>query len=77
MTDLSILYDSILNGKETLAVEIIKQTLNEPIDSVELINKWMIPTTDEAGKRFENQDFFFLELLIAGRTLKATLDVLH
>jgi corrinoid protein of di/trimethylamine methyltransferase len=77
MLDLSKLYDAILNGEESLAVELAKQALHESIDPVELINKWMIPATDEAGKRFENQDFFFPELILAGHTMKAALDVLR
>jgi 5-methyltetrahydrofolate--homocysteine methyltransferase len=77
MTELSKLYDAILNGEEQLAVELTREALKESIDPVELINKWMIPATDEAGKRFEEQDFFFPELLMAGRAMKAALDILR
>jgi 5-methyltetrahydrofolate--homocysteine methyltransferase len=77
MTDLSKLYDAILNGEEQLAVDLTKEALKESVDPVELINKWMVPATDEAGRRFEAQDFFFPELLMAGRAMKAALDVLR
>ena len=77
MTDLSKLYDAILNGEETLAVDITKEALNESVNPSELINKWMIPAMDEVGRRFEAQDFFFPEMLLAGRAMKAALDVVR
>jgi 5-methyltetrahydrofolate--homocysteine methyltransferase len=77
MTELSKLYEAILNGEEQLAVELTKEALNEGVDPTELISKWMIPATDEAGKRFEEQEFFFPELLLAGRAMKAALDILR
>jgi 5-methyltetrahydrofolate--homocysteine methyltransferase len=77
MREFSKLYDAILNGEEQLAVDLTKEALKESVDPVELINKWMVPATDEAGRRFEAQDFFFPELLMAGRAMKAALDVLR
>ena len=77
MTDLSKLYDAILNGEEALAVGITKEALGESVHPSELISKWMIPAMDEVGKRFEAQDFFFPEMLLASRAMKAALDLVR
>ena len=77
MTDLSKLSDAILNGEEELAVELTKEALNESVQPGELISRWMIPAMDEVGRRFEAQDFFFPEMLLAGRAMKAALDVIR
>jgi 5-methyltetrahydrofolate--homocysteine methyltransferase len=77
MIDLTKLFDAILNGEETSAVELTKEALNESVKPAELINKWMIPAMDEVGRRFEAQDFFFTEMLLAGRAMKASLDIVR
>ncbi len=77
MTDLSKLYDAILNGEEALAVGITKEALGESVNPSELISKWMIPAMDEVGNRFEAQDFFFPEMLLASRAMKAALDLVR
>jgi 5-methyltetrahydrofolate--homocysteine methyltransferase len=77
MSDLSKLYDAILNGEEELAVDIAKEALSESANPADLINKWMIPAMDEVGRRFEAQDFFFPEMLLAARAMKAALDLVR
>jgi 5-methyltetrahydrofolate--homocysteine methyltransferase len=77
MTELSKLFDAILNGEEQLAIDLAKEALNQGVDPAELINKWMIPATDEAGRLFEEQEFFFPELLLAGRAMKGALEIVR
>jgi 5-methyltetrahydrofolate--homocysteine methyltransferase len=74
MPELSKLYDAILNGEEKLALELTMEALNEGVNPVELISKWMIPAMDEVGRLYEAQEIFVPELLLAGRAMKATLD---
>jgi 5-methyltetrahydrofolate--homocysteine methyltransferase len=72
--ELSRLRDAIINGDDHLALEITQQALKEKVDPVELINQWMIPAMDEIGRRFEAQELFFPEMLIAARAMKRALD---
>jgi 5-methyltetrahydrofolate--homocysteine methyltransferase len=74
MIELSRLRDAIINGDDKLALEITQQALKEEVDPAEIINKWMIPAMDEVGRRFEAQEFFFPEMLIAARAMKLALE---
>jgi 5-methyltetrahydrofolate--homocysteine methyltransferase len=74
MVELSGLRDAIINGDDKLALEITRQALKEAVNPVELINKWMIPAMDEVGRRFEAQELFFPEMLIAARAMKRALE---
>jgi len=77
MLELSGLKDAIINGDDKRALEVTRQALEEKVDPVELINKWMIPAMDEVGKRFEAQELFFPEMLIAARAMKLALEPLR
>jgi len=74
MLDLSGLRNAIINGDDKMALEITQQALKEKVNPVELINKWMIPAMDEVGRRFEAQELFFPEMLIAARAMKRALE---
>jgi 5-methyltetrahydrofolate--homocysteine methyltransferase len=76
MMDLSQLKDAIIEGNDRLALEITQEALQQEADPAELINKWMIPAMDEVGRRFEAQEFFFPEMLLAARAMKLALEPL-
>jgi len=73
MSEASELFDAILKGNAKKAEEVTKAALAENVDPSELIQKYMIPAMDEVGKRFECNDYFVPELLIAARAMKAAL----
>ncbi len=73
MADLSELYDAILTGNAKKAEEVTTAALEEKIDPTELLSKHMIPAMDEVGKRFECNEYFVPELLIAARAMKASM----
>ena len=73
MSAASQLYDAILKGDAKKAEEITKAALAANVDPGELVQKYMIPAMDEAGKRFECNDYFVPELLIAARAMKTSL----
>jgi len=73
MADTAELYDAILTGNAPKAEEITKAALAAKADPVELVQKYMIPAMDEAGKRFECNEYFVPELLIAARAMKTSL----
>ena len=73
MADLSELYDAILTGNAPKAEEVTKSALEENTDPTELLSKYMIPAMDEVGKRFECNEYFVPELLIAARAMKVAM----
>ena len=76
MSDYSELYDAILTGNAKKAEEITKAALEAKADPGELVQKYMIPAMDEVGKRFECNEYFVPELLIAARAMKTSLGLL-
>jgi corrinoid protein of di/trimethylamine methyltransferase len=77
MTDLNLLYDAVVRGKQKSAVEITNAALAEGIAPKILIDDYMIKAMEEVGRRFENQEVFVPELLMAGRAMKAALAILQ
>ncbi len=77
MADLTLLHNAILNGDLKAAVAITKQALAEHVDPVELVNGYMVPAMDEVGRRFECEEYFVPELLLSGRAMKGSLELIR
>ncbi|MGD0497644.1 MAG: corrinoid protein [Bryobacteraceae bacterium] len=67
------LYDAILNGNATAAAESAREALAGGAGALELVQGQMVPAMDEVGRRFECEDYFVPELLLAARAMKAAL----
>jgi corrinoid protein of di/trimethylamine methyltransferase len=76
MPDPAELYQAILTGNAKKAEEITKAALEAKVDPRELVQKYMIPAMDEVGKRFECNEYFVPELLIAARAMKTSLELI-
>jgi corrinoid protein of di/trimethylamine methyltransferase len=76
MPDPAELYDAILTGNAKKAEEVTKAALEADVNPSELLSKYMIPAMDEVGKRFECNEYFVPELLIAARAMKTSLQLL-
>jgi corrinoid protein of di/trimethylamine methyltransferase len=77
MAEMKKLYDAIVDGDAKTTLEMTKQALADKITPEELVAKYMIPAMDEVGKRFEAEEYFVPELLLAGRAMKGALEVLR
>jgi corrinoid protein of di/trimethylamine methyltransferase len=77
MSNPAELYDAILTGNAKKAEEVTKAALAADVDPSELLGKYMIPAMDEVGKRFECNEYFVPELLIAARAMKTALQLLN
>jgi corrinoid protein of di/trimethylamine methyltransferase len=77
MSDLQKLYDAILNGDAKTAVAVTKEALGEGADPLEMVSKYMVPAMDEVGKRFECEEYFVPELLLAARAMKGSLELIR
>ncbi len=76
MADYTELYNAILAGNAKKAEEVTKTAIAAKVDPSELVQKYMIPAMDEVGKRFECNEYFVPELLIAARAMKVSLELL-
>jgi corrinoid protein of di/trimethylamine methyltransferase len=77
MDDLTVLYDAILAGNFKQAREITEKAIAEQVDPQMLVQKYMIPAMDEVGRRYEANEYFVPELLIAARAMKASLELIR
>ena len=77
MPDLNKLFEAIVTGDANTSRTITEQALAEAIDPLELVNKYLVPAMDEVGRRYQCNDYFVPELLIAARAMKASLELLR
>ena len=75
--DLDQLYHAVLTGDAQTAVELTKAALAADVDPQTLVTERMIPAMDEVGRRFEENEYFVPELLIAARAMKGALELLR
>lgn len=77
MTELKKLYEAILVGDNKTALAVTQQAVSEGAQPVDLITKYMIPAMSEVGRRFECEEYYVPELLLAARAMKGALEVLR
>ena len=71
------LYEAILHGDNQAAIEITREALGDGKSPEDLIDGGMIPAMAEAGRLFEEEEYFVPELLLAARAMKAALEMLR
>jgi len=74
---MSELYEAILNGKAPAAIEATRKALAEGAPALDLVQRHMVPAMNEVGRRFECEEYFVPELLLAGRAMKACLEIIR
>ena len=70
------LFEAILNGKSDEAAAATKDAITQGLAPQDLINGQMIRAMGEVGQRFQNGKAFVPQLLMAGRAMKAALELL-
>jgi corrinoid protein of di/trimethylamine methyltransferase len=76
MTVSKELYEAILEGNAKTAVAITQKAIADGISPTELITETMIPAMAEVGRLFEAEEYFVPEMLIAGRAMKSSMELL-
>ncbi len=71
------LYDAIVNGNAKQAHAATEAALAAGTSPMELIQQSMVPAMDEVGRLFEAEEYFVPELLLAGRAMKASMELLR
>ena len=70
------IYQSILNGNATKAMEATRGALAMGTDPLSLIQDSMVPAIEEVSKLYECEEYFVPELLLAGRAMKNAMQLL-
>lgn len=77
MPDLKALYDAVLNGDAKNAKAITEAALAGGVAPMTLVQEQMMPAMAEVGRRFETNEYFVPELLLAARAMKAALELVR
>lgn len=74
--DLKQIYEYTVNGNAPKVKELTQQAVDEGVAPSEIITKYLIPAMAEVGDRFERNEFYVPELLIAARAMQGGLAIL-
>ena len=77
MADLKQLHDAVLNGDAKTAKAVTQAALAENVEPLKLVQEFMMPAMAEVGRRFECNEYFVPELLLAARAMKASLELVR
>jgi methylmalonyl-CoA mutase cobalamin-binding domain/chain len=77
MADLKQLHDAVLNGDAKTAKTVTEAALAEKVEPMKLVQEYMMPAMAEVGRRFECDEYFVPELLLAARAMKASLELVR
>jgi corrinoid protein of di/trimethylamine methyltransferase len=72
---LQAIVEAVIEGEEDDAAEATRTAVEANIDALEILNEGLMTGAEEVGKRFENGEYFLPELMLAGRALKASMEV--
>src|SRR6187431_3562075 len=71
------LYDETLVGNAPRVLELTHEALKLGMEPQSMLFDALIPSLEEVGARFERGDFFVPEMLIAGRAMAGSMEVLR
>lgn len=77
MPDLQALKDAVLKGDAKTSKAITEEALAAGVEPLALLNGTLVPAMNEVGRRFECNEFFVPELLLAARAMKASLELIR
>lgn len=77
MQNFQQLHDAILSGDAKSARTLTDQALKAGAEPLRLVQEGMMPAMKEVGRRFECNEYFVPELLLAARAMKATLELIR
>jgi corrinoid protein of di/trimethylamine methyltransferase len=76
MAELKKIHEAILIGDLQTSVNVTKEAMEEGVDPQSIIREYMIPAMAEIGTKFEQNEAFVPELLMAARAMKGSLELL-
>ena len=77
MPDLKPLHDAVLNGDAKTAKAVTEAALAAGVAPLTLVQEYMMPAMSEVGRRFECNEYFVPELLLAARAMKSALELIR
>ncbi len=76
MEDLSKLYDAVVEGKIDEAATLTRHALNTGTDAGTILNQSLVPAMEEVGLRFERNEYYIPNMLVAAQAMKTAMEIL-
>ncbi len=67
---------AVVEGDDVSVVEYVQEALQAGESPLRILNEGLMPGADIVGKRFEEGEYFLPDLMLAGRALKAAMEIL-
>ena len=77
MADLKEIADSLIKGKAPQVKELVKKALDEGVGVEKILNEALVAGMDVVGKKFQANEFYVPEMLIAARAMKAGMEIIR
>jgi corrinoid protein of di/trimethylamine methyltransferase len=77
MSKIKEIMDAVENGKLKLIEGLVAEALDENIDPAIILNDGMIVAMGSVGTKFQNNEIFVPEMLIAAKTMKKGVEILR
>lgn len=68
---------AVIDGEKDVVVQLVKETIDQSLETIDIVNKGLVPGIDEVGERWENGDYFLPELIVSAEAMKAGMDLLQ
>jgi len=76
MVDLKEIADNLIKGKAPQVKELVEKALDEGVGVEKILNEALVAGMDVVGKKFQANEFYVPEMLIAARAMKAGMEVI-
>ena len=77
MPDLQALKEAVLKGDAKTSRTITEEAIKAGAEPLTLLKDYLVPAMNEVGRRFECNEFFVPELLLAARAMRASLELIR
>jgi 5-methyltetrahydrofolate--homocysteine methyltransferase len=74
---INALKQSIIDGNDTASAEATQAALDAGVAPLSILNDGLMAGADVVGTRFENGEYFLPQLMLAGRALKAAMNIVE
>jgi 5-methyltetrahydrofolate--homocysteine methyltransferase len=75
-SQLQSVYDEVINGNRSAVEAGVRAAMQAGLPVVSILNEGLIGAMQEVGERFERQEFYVPEMLVAARAMQAGLTIL-
>jgi len=76
MVQLEQIKDSLIRGDIEKTEALVKAALEAGVPANDVLDNYLVPGMDEVGRKFQQGEYFFPELLVAGEAMKAAMAIL-